>query len=140
MNAQHLAAIEKQEDVINKTLHEIKQVIVQLKSLLVTSDVNHVSTKKSRNGNFRKMPHKLKISPPNFQPQKINREQLLKQFGSLSSLSIETVEQGYTVPSPVAESSLPTRSLLDVPRLIADIPTSGYDYLYNFASLSDENI
>nr|XP_022308240.1 E3 ubiquitin-protein ligase TRIM71-like [Crassostrea virginica] len=138
MNAQHLAALEKQEDVINTTLHEIKQIILHLKSLLESSNVSRISKYKSRHGDFRKLPPKLKISPPNFQPQKINREQLLKQFGSLSSLSIETVEQGYTAPSSEDETSHPARPLLDVPRLIADIPTSGYDYLYNVSGLSDE--
>nr|XP_022308241.1 uncharacterized protein LOC111114249 [Crassostrea virginica] len=125
MNAQHLAAIEKQEAVINKALHEIKQVIVHLKSLLETSDVSHVSTYKTRNGDFRKLPPKLKISLPNFQPQRIDTEQLLKQFGSLRSLSIEKEEQGYTMPSPGAESSPPAKPLLDVPCLVTDIPTMG---------------
>ncbi|XP_078321297.1 uncharacterized protein LOC111112213 [Crassostrea virginica] len=140
MNGQHLAAIEKQEDETNKALHEIKQVIQDLKSLLDTSDVGLVSKYRSRIAEFRKLPNKLKISLPNFLPQKINREELLKQFGSLSPLSIETEEQGYTVPSPGAESSPPARPLLDVPRLITDIPTTGYDYLHNVSCLSDEEI
>ncbi|XP_022309170.2 uncharacterized protein LOC111114919 [Crassostrea virginica] len=139
MNAQHLSAIEKQEGETNKALHEIKQVIQELKSLLDTSDVGLVSKYRSRIAEFRKLPHKLKISLPNFLPQKINREELLKQIGSLRPLSIETEEQGYTVPSPGAESSPPARPLLDVPRLITDIPT-GYDYLYNVSCLSDEEI
>nr|XP_022308263.1 uncharacterized protein LOC111114269 [Crassostrea virginica] len=140
MNAQHLAAIDKQEAAINKALHEIKQVIVHLKSLLETKDVCHVSKYKSRNGDFRKLPIKLKISLPNFQPQRIDTEQLLKQFGSLSFLSIETEDQGLTVPSQGAESSTPDRPLLDVPRLITDIPTTGYDRLYHVSWLSDEEI
>nr|XP_022304711.1 tripartite motif-containing protein 3-like isoform X1 [Crassostrea virginica] len=149
MDRQHAAAIEKQEAVINKALHEIKQVIVHLKGLLETSDVGHVSKYKSRNGDFRKLPLKLKISLPNFQPQRIDTEQLPKQFGSLSSISIETVEQGYTLPSPGAESSPPARPQLDiphllttgyVPRLVTDIPTSGYGKLYNVSCLSDEEI
>nr|XP_022309170.1 uncharacterized protein LOC111114919 [Crassostrea virginica] len=140
MNAQHLAAIEKQEGETNKALHEIKQVIQELKSLLDTSDVGLVSKYRSRIAEFRKLPHKLKISLPNFLPQKINREELLKQIGSLRPLSIETEEQGYTVPSPGAESSPPARPLLDVPRLITDIPTTGYDYLHNVSCLSDEEI
>nr|XP_022305042.1 uncharacterized protein LOC111112037 isoform X1 [Crassostrea virginica] len=140
MNAQHLAAIEKQEDETNKALHEIKQVIQDLKSLLDTSDVGLVYKYRSRIAEFRKLPHKLKISLPNLLPQKINREELLKQFGSLSCLSIETEEQGYTVPSPGAESSPPVRPLLDVPRLVTDIPTTGYGRLYNVSCLSDEEI
>ncbi|XP_078320367.1 uncharacterized protein LOC111111875 [Crassostrea virginica] len=140
MNAQHLAAIEKQEDETNKALHEIIQVIQDLKSLLDTSDVGLVSKYRSRIAEFRKLPHKLKISLPNFLPQKINREELLKQFGSLSRLSIETEEQGYTVPSPGAESSPPARPLLDVPCLVTDIPTTGYDRLYHVSCPSDEEI
>ncbi|XP_022304380.2 uncharacterized protein LOC111111600 [Crassostrea virginica] len=140
MNAQHLAAIEKQEGETNKALHEIKQVIQELKSLLDTSDVGLVSKYRSRIAEFRKLPRKLKISLPNFLPQKINREELLKQFGSFSPLSIETEEQGYTVPSPGAESSPPARPLLDVPRLITEIPTTGCGYLYNLSCLSDEEI
>nr|XP_022309173.1 uncharacterized protein LOC111114921 [Crassostrea virginica]XP_022309174.1 uncharacterized protein LOC111114921 [Crassostrea virginica] len=140
MNAQHLAAIEKQEGETNKALHEIKQVIQELKSLLDTSDVGLVSKYRSRIAEFRKLPSKLKISLSNFLPQKINREELLKQIGSFSPLSIETEEQGYTVPSPGAESSPPARPLLDVPLLITDIPTTGYDSLYNVSCLSDEEI
>nr|XP_022305807.1 uncharacterized protein LOC111112568 [Crassostrea virginica]XP_022305808.1 uncharacterized protein LOC111112568 [Crassostrea virginica] len=140
MDAQHLAAIEKQEDETNKALHEIKQVIQDLKSLLDTSDVGLVSKYRSRIAEFRKLPTKLKISLPNLLPQKINREELLKQFGSINPLSIETEEQGYTVPSPGVESSPPARPLLDVPRLITEIPTTGYDRLYNVSCLSDEEI
>ncbi|XP_078321302.1 uncharacterized protein LOC144621591 [Crassostrea virginica] len=139
MNVQHLAAIEKQEGETNKALHEIKQVIQDLKSLLDTSDVGLVFKYRSRIAEFRKLPHKLKISLPNLLPQKINREELLKQIGSFSPLSIETEEQGYTVLSPGAESSPPARPLLDVPRLFTDIPT-GYDRLYSVSCLSDEEI
>nr|XP_022304514.1 uncharacterized protein LOC111111688 [Crassostrea virginica] len=140
MNAQHLAAIEKQENVTTKALHEIKQVIVHLKSLLETSDVGHVSEYKSRNGVFRKLPAKLKISLPNFQPQRIDTKQLLKQFGSLRSLYIETEEQGYNLPSPRVESPPSPRPLPDVTRLVTDIPTTGYEKLYNVSCLSDEEI
>ncbi|XP_078321718.1 uncharacterized protein LOC111106222 [Crassostrea virginica] len=140
MNAQHLAAIEKQEDETNKALHEIKQVIQDLKSLLDTSDVGLVSKYRSRIAEFRKLPNKLKISLPNILPQKINRGELLKQIGSLNPLSIETEEQGYTVPSPGAESSPPARPLLDVALLITDIPTTGYGRLLNVSCLSDEEI
>ncbi|XP_078321311.1 uncharacterized protein LOC144621594 [Crassostrea virginica] len=140
MNAQHLAAIEKQEDETNKALHEIKQVIQDLKSLLDTSDVGLVSKYKTSIAEFRKLPLKLKISLPNLLPQKINREELMKQFGSLSPSSVETEEHGYPVPSQGAESSPPARPLLDVPLLITDIPTTGYDVLFNVSCLSDEEI
>ena len=137
---QHTAAIEKHKDVIFKALNEIKQAILDLNSLLDTSDVGLVSKYRSRVEEFRKLPHKLQISLPNFSPQKINREELLKQFGALSPLSIETEEQGYTLPSLGAESSPPDRPLLDFPRLINDIPTTGYGELYNVSCLNDEEM
>ena len=44
-------------------------------SLLETSDIGHVSTYNlTRNGDFRKLPPKLKISLPSFQPQNIDAE------------------------------------------------------------------
>nr|XP_022308261.1 uncharacterized protein LOC111114267 [Crassostrea virginica] len=52
----------------------------------------------------------------------------------------KTEEQGYTLPSPGAESSLPARSLLDVSHLVTDIPTIGYDCIFNVSCLSDEEI
>nr|XP_022305050.1 uncharacterized protein LOC111112043 [Crassostrea virginica] len=140
MDKQYTAVIEKQEHAINKTINEIKQVILDLKSLLNTGDVSLVSKYKSKIEEFRKLPSKLKIFLPNFLPQKINREQLLKQFGSLTFLFIETEEQSYAMPSPGAESSPPARPLLDVPRLITDIPTTEDREQYNLSCLSDDEI
>ena len=77
MDRQHTAAIEKQKDVINKALHEIKHVIQVLKSLLDTGDVGFVSKYSSRIAELRKMPTIHKITISNFLPQKINIEELL---------------------------------------------------------------
>nr|XP_022309168.1 tripartite motif-containing protein 3-like [Crassostrea virginica] len=141
MDVLHTAAIEKQEDAFNKACDEIKKVIIHLKSLLEKSDVGHVSLYKSRNEEFRKMPNKLKILLLNFKPQKINREELLKQFGSLTPLSEETKKQGYSAPSPGAQSFLQEKPLLDAPHFITDILT-GYTgrYLEGVACLRDEKI
>ena len=99
MDKQHTAAIEKQEHAINKTMYEIKQVILDLNSLLDAGDVCHVSKYRPRIEVFRKLPPKLKISLPNFLPQKINKKQLMKQFGSLSPLFIEAIP-----PSPLPQT------------------------------------
>ena len=114
INTQHLVAIEKQEEVIYKALNDIKKVIQDINSMLYTSDVGLVSKYQSRIHEFRKLPTKLNISLPNLMPQKINTKQLLKQFGTLIPLSIETEEHGYIVPSAGSESSPPSRPLLDV--------------------------
>ena len=80
IDAQIMTVIEKQEHANNRTINDIKQLILELKSLLDTSDVGLVSKYRSRIEEFRKQDPKLKISLPNFLPQKINREQLLKQL------------------------------------------------------------
>ena len=145
MDVKHKAAIDKHEAVIYKRQIEIKQVILDLKCLLGTSNVDLVSKYRSRIAEFRKLPPKLRISYPNFLPQKINRDELRRKFRSFTRLSIETEEQGYTVPSPGAESSLPARPLLDVSRIITNIhiPTRlciAYYHQLNISCLSDKHI
>ena len=56
MDKQHRAAVEKEEDSINKAINEIEQVILYLKSLLDTCDVGLVSKYRSRSEEFRKLP------------------------------------------------------------------------------------
>uniref|UniRef100_A0A8W8JGQ4 Tripartite motif-containing protein 2 n=1 Tax=Magallana gigas TaxID=29159 RepID=A0A8W8JGQ4_MAGGI len=63
------------------------------------------------------------VSLPRFIPQKINKEQIYQQIGSLSALSVKTEEHGYTLDSSGAESSPPHRPLIDVPRIITEINT-----------------
>ena len=139
MDSKHQAVLDKQDNLINSIIKEIKQVIQDLKGLLDTCSVNLVSKYQSRIDNFRNIPSKLRISLPTFQPVKINREQILKLFGSLTPLSIETEEQGYTVPSQGSESSPAGRSLLHVPKLITELET-GYGSLNAVTCLTDEKI
>nr|XP_022304529.1 uncharacterized protein LOC111111697 [Crassostrea virginica] len=158
MDEQHLAAITTQEDVINKALHEIKQVILDLQNLLDSDDVCLVSEYTSRNEEFRILPAQLEVTLPTFSPQKINSDQLYQQLGSLSQLVITypltdeaartTEEHGSLKKTPDAVSSPPIRPLSDKllsdsPRILNDIQTEfgGYgNELYNVSCLSDEEI
>ncbi|XP_022301440.2 uncharacterized protein LOC111109560 [Crassostrea virginica] len=88
MDAEYIADLNKQENAINHTITEIKKVILDLKSLLNTSDVCLVSKYTSKNEEFRSLPHQFQATLPTFTPQEINREQIQQQIGSLSELVI----------------------------------------------------
>ena len=140
MDTKHMAALEKQEDAINQTIKEIKQVIQNLKSLLVTADFCLVSKYTSRNDEFKRDPPKLQISLPSLPPVKINGELLIQQFGSLPPASIAVKEPSNILPAHGAESSPPDRPLLETPFLITELKTGYDDDQYSISSLGDEDI
>nr|XP_034327219.1 uncharacterized protein LOC117689688 [Crassostrea gigas]XP_034327220.1 uncharacterized protein LOC117689688 [Crassostrea gigas] len=140
MESKHLPILNKQENEITHTISEITQTIAELKKLLNSKDVCLVSKYKSKNAEFRRLPPKLKVFLPNFRPQEIHTDQLIKQFGSLSALSFTTEEQDYSMPPQGAESSPPDRSLMDVPRVITAIDTGYEDGVYGVTCLNDTEV
>ena len=140
MDSKHQIALDKQEEAINNITTEIKQVIQDLKSLLDTGDDSVVLNYQFRIEEFRNLLYKVKVNLPHFITYQTNRDQLLKQFGSLTALSIETEEQGYTVSSSADNVSPPARPMLDFPSLITDIRTIGNGSITHVSCLIDEEI
>ena len=88
MEAQYIAAIDRQEDAINQTMSELTQFILNLQNLLDYNDFCLVSEYTSRTEEFRNLPVQFQVTFPTFTPQEINREQIHQQIGSLSELAI----------------------------------------------------
>nr|XP_022318741.1 uncharacterized protein LOC111121668 isoform X2 [Crassostrea virginica] len=119
MDAQHKAAIDRQEVAINKTSTEITQVIQDLKRLLDTIDVCLVSEYTSRTEEFRSLPAQFQVTLPTFTPQEIDREQIHQQIGSMSKPALKI--------------------LLDEPRILTDIQTE-FRHLHSVSCLSDSEL
>lgn len=109
IESKHLDVLNKQEVEIQRSISELTQNIVDIKKLLNSKDVLLVCEYKSRNAKFRGLPPKFKISLPSFKPNEINRDQLMEQFGSLSTLTLTftTEEQDNSVLTQGTESSPP---------------------------------
>ncbi|XP_019924694.3 E3 ubiquitin-protein ligase TRIM71-like [Magallana gigas] len=123
IESNQLAILDKQDDEIKRSISDIAQIIADLNELLNSNDVCVVSAYKSMNAEFRRVPPIPTFSLPRFIPRMISKEQIYRQFGSLSPLSIKTEEHGYIIDSPGAEPFPLDRPLIDVPRIITDIST-----------------
>lgn len=98
INSKNLSVITKQESIIQHKMTEISQMIIGLKTLLDSNDVSGVSQYKSRNAEFRELPSKPEIFLPNFQPNDINLGKLIKQFGNLSTIEKQGInDQRYYI-------------------------------------------
>ncbi|XP_048741388.2 E3 ubiquitin-protein ligase TRIM71-like [Ostrea edulis] len=121
METKHMAVLDKTTDEITHSITELKEIILNLKAILESNDISLISTYKSRNTEFKRLPPKVRVTLPTFSPQKINTDQLREMFGSLSPLSINTEEYDYTMKSPEAVSS-PSVKQMKSPEAVSSPP------------------
>ena len=103
MNAHCMTALDQQEDAINHTITEMKQVIEDLQNLLKTDDVKRVFEYTSKNEEFRIMPAQIHLPLPTVTIHEINTEKIHQQIRSL-------LDQVITFPARQADDQSSTTS------------------------------
>lgn len=81
----HIASLQRQEEIIARTISEIKQSIQDLKRILDLEDFYSTAVYKSRNAVFNRFPEKLSF--PSFLPKNVHTGHLRRQFGVLTTES-----------------------------------------------------
>uniref|UniRef100_A0A8W8JQV8 B box-type domain-containing protein n=1 Tax=Magallana gigas TaxID=29159 RepID=A0A8W8JQV8_MAGGI len=82
MKKSHLDVLLQQEDKIASRILEIKNCIANLRKLLDKGNFSRVTSYRSRNAEFRKLPSIVsKVPLPSFKAPAINTEQIRQQFG-----------------------------------------------------------
>lgn len=138
-DSKHLALLKRQQDKITDTISEITECIINLKESLISNDISTVSTYKSRNEEFKRLPPRLTISLPRFSSYEINREQMYQQFGCLS---FKTVEPCHYFGFRGSKSSPSHLKFCANPKVVTTINTkfAFCKGLRNVFCLSDEEI
>ncbi|XP_062578769.1 uncharacterized protein LOC134240723 [Saccostrea cucullata] len=135
LKGKHFDILRKHADEVKQIQSLIEQNLLNLKEIEESNEVYMTTEYSSRNKEFSKLPPKVQVSLPMFNPKPVDREQIYKLFGSLAPLSTTTEENGYELKK-LEKSS---RILLEEPELITTIDT-GYENLRSVACLSEEEI
>nr|XP_022310052.1 uncharacterized protein LOC111115558 [Crassostrea virginica] len=134
----HQCVLQKEENEINSRISEISKSINYLRDLLDSHDLSLVSGCKFRIDDYRTLPYQLVLDLRKFCPQGINKNHLLKQFGSISPLFVTMEERTYPAKLPELEYTVSDK-LLDEPEITACINTH-FKSLYNVACRNDDEI
>jgi hypothetical protein len=109
MKTTQLHTLQKHLDEVNKKISEINDEIHSMDVALDSNDMSKVFSVMSNVDEYRKLPPKILPSLPKFTPRRIQREELSKLFGTLSSISVRSEGDGYSIKttqkSPEAASS-----------------------------------
>jgi gas vesicle protein len=137
-----LHTLQKHLDEVNKKISDINDEIHSMDVALDSNDMSKVFSVMPKVDEYKKLPPKILPSSPKFTPGRIHREELSKLFGTLSSISVQSEEDGYSIKttqkSPEAASPPVIKQLLDEPQTVTTIHI---EYcLNNVACPSDEEI
>lgn len=118
IHSKHMDVLTKKENEITNIITEMTQRIADLKKLLDSKDVSLTFAYKSRNAEFKRSPPKFKVSLPAFTSHKINKEDIYKQFGFLSTSSNKNKKHNCSTDLSKTKLSPSGRSFIDKPRVI----------------------
>lgn len=141
MDLINIAFLNKHRNENTRIISEIKQSIAAHERLINSSNFYLVSEYRSRISELRTLQSSLKAPVPSFTPNKIDRNKMYQQFGSLLALPMTTEYEGNLIAS-LGDISLSDRPLFYDPWIITVIKT-GYgesNRLHNFSFLNDEKI
>uniref|UniRef100_K1Q813 Tripartite motif-containing protein 3 n=1 Tax=Magallana gigas TaxID=29159 RepID=K1Q813_MAGGI len=130
----------KHRDLLQKHLDEIKQIQALIKQTLLAIEELKISTEvsptieySSKIREFSKLPPKVKITLPTFIPKPLDHEKLYNMFGQITPLSTATEKNVLSLNQP----NTSVRELLDEPELVATIQT-GYEKLRRVTYLNED--
>lgn len=130
-------ALEKQEVEIQHKMAEIQQSIMDIKKLLEYNDINAVSAYKSRNDEFKRLPHKILFSLPSIYPYKIEKEPIYKHFQTFSPLIIRAKGM-FSMDSPCVKPTPTIKPFMNEPQIVSYIRTGSAPCVV--CCLNDEEI
>lgn len=139
IDSKHMDVLTKKENEITNIITEMTQRIADLKKLLDSKDVSLIFAYKSRNAEFKRSPLKFKVSLPAFTSHKVNKEDIYKQFGFLSTSSNKSKKHNCSTDLSKTELSPSGRSIIGKPRVIECIYAETR-FLTSVSCLYDENI
>lgn len=112
MEYKYLTVLNEIEDDITRRISEITKISVDLNKMLDLKDVCLIAKYNPRNAWYRVLPPKLKVSLPNFSPQKINSMVIYQKFVFLPKLSIREEKNDYAMNYSRDEITSPKRFLM----------------------------
>ncbi|XP_061168868.1 E3 ubiquitin-protein ligase TRIM45-like [Saccostrea echinata] len=126
-----LQALMKHLDGTKQNISKIRNEINSLEVVLNSEDTFQLLCMKSNLKEYRQLPQKIVPCLPRFKPERIQEDYVCKMFGALSSGTLTSDVQGYTMEitqeSPEAGSSPPVKQLLNEQKMV--IIDSGKRYI-----------